>query len=109
MGREPLTKYIVLFVVSLQITCAILLRHRSPLSPLFIFVAYAVGGTANHNLFLAIHEITHNLAFQRVAPNKLLAIFANFPIGIPYAAAFKVIFSLSLRLCRKKKETTIHF
>ncbi|KIM42089.1 hypothetical protein M413DRAFT_444558 [Hebeloma cylindrosporum] len=89
MGREPLTKYIVLLVVSLQITCAILLRHRSPLSPLFIFVAYAIGGTANHNLFLAIHEITHNLAFQGVAPNKLLAIFANFPIGIPYAAAFK--------------------
>jgi hypothetical protein len=60
---------------------------------LFIFIAYTIGGTANHNLFLAIHEITHNLAFQRVAPNKLLAIFANFPIGIPYAAAFKVGFS----------------
>lgn len=89
MGREPLTKYVVFFVVSLQITCAILLRHLSPLSPLFIFIAYAVGGTANHNLFLAIHEITHNLAFQGVAPNKMLAIFANLPIGIPYAAAFK--------------------
>jgi sphingolipid delta-4 desaturase len=90
MGREPLTKYVVFFVVSLQITCAILLRHFSPFSPLFIFVAYAIGGTANHNLFLAIHEITHNLAFQGVAPNKMLAIFANLPIGIPYAAAFKV-------------------
>lgn len=90
MGYTPITKYVVLFVVSLQISIAILLRHKSPLSPLFIFLAYAIGGTANHNLFLAIHEITHNLAFPGVAPNKLLAIFANLPIGIPYSAAFKV-------------------
>lgn len=90
MGLEPLTKWVVLFVVSLQVGLSILLRNRSPTSPLFILTAYAIGGTANHNLFLAIHEITHNLAFRGVAPNKLLAIFANLPIGIPYSAAFKV-------------------
>ncbi|KAG6850033.1 hypothetical protein H0H93_002238 [Arthromyces matolae] len=89
MGYEPLTKYIVLFVVLLQISTAIYLRHTHPLSPIFIFIAYVIGGTANHNLFLAIHEITHNLAFPGVAPNRLLAIFANLPIGIPYSAAFK--------------------
>lgn len=89
MGYEPLTKYVVLGVVALQIACAVLLRQHSPFSPLFIFVAYAIGGTANHNLFLAIHEITHNLAFPGIARNKLLAIFANLPIGIPYSAAFK--------------------
>jgi len=55
----------------------------------FFLTAYIVGGTANHNLFLAIHEITHNLAFQGVRENKLFAIVANFPIGIPYAMAFK--------------------
>lgn len=91
MGYEPLTKYVVVLVVTIQIAVAIALRHTSTLSPLFIFCAYAIGGTANHNLFLAIHEITHNLAFRRVSPNKLLAIFANLPIGIPYSAAFKVI------------------
>lgn len=90
MGHEPLTKYIVTLVVLLQIGTAIYLRHTSPFSPLFIASAYIIGGTANHNLFLAIHEITHNLAFKGVAPNKLLAIFANLPIGIPYSAAFKV-------------------
>lgn len=90
MGHEPLTKYVVSFVVALQITIAILLRHTHPLSPTFILCAYAIGGTANHNLFLAIHEITHNLAFRGVRANKFLAIFANLPIGIPYSAAFKV-------------------
>jgi sphingolipid 4-desaturase/C4-monooxygenase len=90
MGHEPLTKYVVLGVVGLQFSVAIYLRHTPVLSPLFLFCAYAIGGTANQNLFLAIHEITHNLAFRRVVPNKLLAIFANLPIGIPYSAAFKV-------------------
>ncbi|KAJ6532680.1 dihydroceramide delta(4)-desaturase [Mycena vulgaris] len=89
MGHEPLTKYVVLSVVALQLFCAIALRHTRLSSPLFLFCAYAIGGTANHNLFLAIHEITHNLAFKRIVPNKLLAIFANIPIGIPYSVMFK--------------------
>jgi len=90
MGHEPLTKWIVLFVVTLQLLVAFALRSTNPYSPLFIFLAYAIGGTANHNLFLAIHEITHNLAFKGIKANKLLAMFANLPIGIPYAATFKV-------------------
>ena len=96
MGYEPLTKYIVLFVVLLQISLAVLLRQTPPLSFTFIFCAYVIGGTANQNIFLAIHEITHNLAFKGIVPNKLLAIFANLPIGIPYSAAFKVRSSTSL-------------
>jgi sphingolipid delta-4 desaturase len=90
MGHEPLTKWIVLLVVSIQFFAAWSLRHTSPFSPLFIGVAYAIGGTANHNLFLAIHEITHNLAFKGIKANKFLAMFANLPIGIPYSVTFKV-------------------
>ena len=90
MGHEPLTKWVVLGVVLTQIITAILLRHTRPLSPLFIVTAYALGGTLNHNLFLAIHEITHNLAFKGINANKALSIFANLPIGIPYCAMFKV-------------------
>ena len=90
MGHEPLTKYVVLAVVSLQLFIALQLRHSHPLSFWFLFVAYVVGGTANHNLFLAIHEITHNLAFKGIDANKALAVFANIPIGIPYSASFKV-------------------
>ncbi|KAI6158185.1 fatty acid desaturase-domain-containing protein [Pisolithus tinctorius] len=89
MGYEPLTKYVVFGVVSLQVSIAIYLRHTHPLSWTFLALAYIVGGTANHNLFLAIHEITHNLAFRGVNANKALAVLANLPIGVPYAAAFK--------------------
>ena len=89
-GPEPLTKYLVLAVVALQITCAYLLRHSAILSWPFLLTAYVVGATANQNLFLAIHEISHNLAFRSPLANRLFAVLANLPIGIPYSAAFRV-------------------
>ncbi|KAI0682938.1 dihydroceramide delta-4-desaturase [Cytidiella melzeri] len=89
MGYEPLTKWVVLAVVTLQLAVAVWLRHTNPFSPSFLLCAYAIGGTLNHNLFLAIHEITHNLAFKGIAANKALAVLANLPIGIPYCATFK--------------------
>ncbi|KAL1960260.1 hypothetical protein VTO42DRAFT_8803 [Malbranchea cinnamomea] len=88
-GPEPLTKYVVFGVVSLQIICAYLLRNTPILSWPFLITAYVVGATANQNLFLAIHEISHNLAFKSPWGNRLLAIFANLPIGLPYSAAFR--------------------
>ncbi len=90
MGHTPVTKYVVCFVVTLQLSIAIYLRNTHPLSWRFIAWAYIIGGTANHNLFLAIHEICHNLAFRGIVANKLLSAFANLPIGIPYSAMFKV-------------------
>ena len=88
-GPEPLTKYLVFAVISLQLGCAFLLRITSFFSPWFLFTAYLIGATANQNLFLAIHEISHNLAFKSPAANRLLAILANLPIGLPYSAAFR--------------------
>ncbi|CAG8883700.1 unnamed protein product [Penicillium nalgiovense] len=88
-GPEPLTKWVVLGVVSLQITCAYLLRDTSMLDWRFLATAYVIGATCNQNLFLAIHEISHNLAFRSAFANRLLAIFANLPIGLPYSAAFR--------------------
>lgn len=89
MGHEPLTKYVVFMVITIQLGLAFWLRHYHPLSLRFLLTAYVIGGTANHNLFLAIHEITHNLAFRGIIPNKILAMIANLPIGIPYAVTFK--------------------
>lgn len=56
----------------------------------FWAVAYVFGATANQNLFLAIHEISHNLAFKSPLANRLFAIVANLPIAVPYSAAFRV-------------------
>ncbi|KAL8704093.1 MAG: hypothetical protein Q9201_002754 [Fulgogasparrea decipioides] len=88
-GHEPLTKYLVLAVVSLQIACATWLRHCPIFSVRFLLVSYIVGATANQNLFLAIHEISHNLAFKSPSANRAFAVIANLPIGLPYSAAFR--------------------
>lgn len=89
MGHEPLTKYVVLFVTLLQLSLAYKLRHTAIFSPLFLLTAYIIGGTANQNTFLAIHEITHNLAFRGVKANRVMAIGTNFIIGVPFAMMFK--------------------
>ncbi|ORX95514.1 sphingolipid Delta4-desaturase-domain-containing protein, partial [Clohesyomyces aquaticus] len=88
-GPEPLTKYLVAFVVSLQVFCGYMLRDTPIISWPFFLTAYVIGATANQNLFLAIHEISHNLAFRNPLANRIFAVFANLPIGIPYSASFR--------------------
>lgn len=88
-GHEPLTKYISTAVVSLQLLCAFLLRNTHPLSWKFLLTAYWIGGFANQNCFLCIHELSHNLGFKSPIHNRVFAIFANLPIGIPYSASFQ--------------------
>lgn len=88
-GPESLTKYFVLAVVALQAICAVCLRNTPVVSLKYILAAYVIGATANQNLFLAIHEISHNLAFKAPLANRLFAVFANLPIGVPYSAAFR--------------------
>ncbi|KAL2257027.1 hypothetical protein VTK26DRAFT_765 [Humicola hyalothermophila] len=88
-GPEPLTKYVVAGVVGFQLLLAHLLRNTPFWSWKFWAVAYVFGATANQNLFLAIHEISHNLAFRSPLANRLFAIFANLPIAVPYSASFR--------------------
>merc|ERR1719424_2272070 len=87
MGPCPYTKYQVAGVVSMQIVFAWLSTSLS-WGPLILF-AYLIGGAANCNLQLAMHEISHNLAFKQMRPNRILSIVANLPLGIPAAISFR--------------------
>lgn len=89
MGPTKWTAPLVFIVLAVQLGLAIGLRGKHSFSWPVVLTAYIVGGTANQNTFLAIHEITHNLAFKGIRANKILAIVANFAIGVPYAMAFK--------------------
>eukprot|EP00501_MAST-03F_sp_TOSAG23-6_P002298 GSMAST32.ASY1.ANO1.2400.1 assembled CDS len=51
--------------------------------------AYCIGGTINHAMTLAMHEISHGLAFRKMVYNKLFGMVANLPLGIPASASFK--------------------
>ncbi|EGW31173.1 fatty acid desaturase [Spathaspora passalidarum NRRL Y-27907] len=88
-GYEPKTKWYVIAIVGLQVAVAYYLRDSSILSWKFFLLAYVIGATSNQALFLAIHELSHNLLFKKPLHNKLFAIFANIPIGIPYSASFQ--------------------
>eukprot|EP00758_Cryptobia_borreli_P005063 Tbor_TRINITY_DN4719_c0_g2::TRINITY_DN4719_c0_g2_i1::g.16917::m.16917/K04712/DEGS; sphingolipid 4-desaturase/C4-monooxygenase len=91
MGVEPMTKYIASAVVILQMVIAFTIgRYYCIGWPSYIIFAFIIGGTANHNIFLAIHEITHNLAFRKPIHNDIFAMFVNIPICFPYAMVFKV-------------------
>jgi sphingolipid 4-desaturase/C4-monooxygenase len=81
------TKYVCTALVAAQISAAFLLKD----APwwLLILVAYAVGGVINQALLLAIHELSHNLAFRRPWQNRVFALFVNLPIGVPVAETFR--------------------
>ena len=89
MGVDRELKYIVSALVIFQIVSC---YYIGKLSYWWILLlAYCLGGVINHSLTLAIHEISHNVIFGNYYPlaNRLFGIWANVPIGIPMATAFK--------------------
>ncbi len=91
-GVDPRMKYVTVALVAAQMTIALFVGqlHWS----LFLLVTYFVGATISHALFLAIHEITHDLAFKTKKYNNWLAFVANLPIVFPYAMSFKYYHAL---------------
>merc|ERR1711871_1782079 len=87
-GHEPLTKWIVLGVMTLQLGTAYYCRNNT-WSLEFWVLAYVVGATCTQNLFLAIHECSHQLLFKKRVHNELFGMFMNLPIGLPYSTKFK--------------------
>jgi sphingolipid delta-4 desaturase len=89
MGHDSRMTIQVVISVLIQVIVSILLRDSSWLK--LIFIAYIIGGTINHTLSLALHELTHNLAFGHSRPmyNRLLGFFANLPLGIPASITLK--------------------
>jgi sphingolipid delta-4 desaturase len=87
-GVDPNLKYWTIFMVVTQLTIGLFIGQLSWIP--FLLVTYFVGATIAAALFLAIHEITHNLAFKTKKYNNILALIANLPIVAPYAISFKI-------------------
>lgn len=88
-GPDPKLKVIVTLMVLIQVLSAYMIKDSSWF--MVIFLAYCWGGTINHSLSLAIHEISHNLAFGHTNPllNRVFGFFANLPLGVPMSISFK--------------------
>ena len=86
-GVEPLTFPIVvaIFLTQLIVAWAV---SSSPWWLLFV-TAWCVGGTLNHSLQLAVHELSHGLCFASPLANRSAAIFANLVTGFPSSVSFQ--------------------
>uniref|UniRef100_A0A8C8R7W0 sphingolipid 4-desaturase n=1 Tax=Pelusios castaneus TaxID=367368 RepID=A0A8C8R7W0_9SAUR len=89
MGPDPQLKWVVSLMVLIQLVACYLVKDL-PWKWVF-FWAYAFGGCLNHSMTLAIHDISHNVAFgnREAKWNRFFGMFANLPIGFPYATSFK--------------------
>lgn len=88
MGHEWRSKYIcLLFLVIPQIWLSWATQTLD--WPRFLLVSYVFGATITQSLFLAIHELSHNLFFKKPQHNRYFAMIVNWPIGIPYCVAFR--------------------
>ena len=86
-GPEWRTKYITCALTAAQVYLS---RATMQLSwPAYLAVAYVFGATITQALFLAVHEISHNLAFKTSSYNRVLGFIANFPIVFPFSIAFR--------------------
>ncbi len=97
IGHDSKQAFTVIGFVIAQIVVSILIAYYKP-GLLFLFIiVYFFGATINHSLFLAIHEITHNLVFKKKFSNNILALIANIPIVFPYAMSFKIYHAMHHR------------
>jgi len=89
MGYDSNFKYQVMLLMVIQFGLAYAMQNVS--WPFLFLVAYTIGGVINHALLLAIHEISHNLAFGHSRPlhNRIFSLITNLPIGVPCAISFK--------------------
>lgn len=91
MVVDPNFKYVVTGLVFFQFFMTYVVSYFNFSWPVLILLTYVVGGTVNHSLLLAIHEIAHNMAFgvTKTKLNRAFGIFVNLPIGVPFSVAFK--------------------
>ncbi len=54
-----------------------------------LLLAYVIGATIAHALYVMIHEATHNLVARSATANRLIGIFCDVALGFPGAIAFR--------------------
>lgn len=92
LTTEPRTFWMVLGCIVAQLTmCYIVSADANIIQSYWtlLFLSYLVGGTINHSLQLAVHELSHNLCFRTPLYNRLTALMANLPTGVPSAVTFQ--------------------
>lgn len=88
-GPEWRSKYICMFALVIPQLYLSTVVPQMESSWMRVCVWYAVGCTLTQSLFLAVHELSHNLFFHTPKYNRWFACIVNLPIGVPFAIAFR--------------------
>ena len=85
-GPLPVSGVCVVLLVVSQVMLALLVGRQ----PWYVWlpVAYVVGATIDHALWVLIHECSHNLVLHSRIGNRLIALTANLPLVFPAAMSF---------------------
>jgi len=86
-GFDSMSKYKTIFCVVLQMVTCYYIQDVG--WPLLLFLAWVWGGTINHSLMLAVHELAHDLFFPSPVLNTWFSIFASLPLSVPLSQGFK--------------------
>lgn len=86
-GYCPRTKYVIAFCVTVQTYLAYQFQFLNWWQALL--VTYVIGGSCNHWMMMAMHELSHNLGFKKILHNRIASLVANLPVGVPSAISFK--------------------
>lgn len=88
-GRNPWTFAILLGIMALQFGIA---AYMGSLGTGYwwaaLIVAWVIGAFANHDLYVIIHEATHNMVFKNRLANRWVVIMADLANAIPGGQGF---------------------
>jgi sphingolipid 4-desaturase/C4-monooxygenase len=79
----------ILAITAAQIALSIYVAQHVTSWPLFVMLAYSIGGLLTHWLSLGNHELCHDLMCSWVEGNEILGVVANFAQAIPSFISFK--------------------
>lgn len=88
LGPEWRSKWVCLALVAAQLALATTVPQRSSWVA-YLALTYFVGATLTQALFLAVHELTHDLFFASPRANRAFALVANAPLVVPFATDFR--------------------
>lgn len=87
IGRDPRTAIVITALVLLQLGIGLAVAPIAWWQAALI--GWVFGAVVAHAIGVSIHELAHDLVFERRWMNKAFAIFANLPLGFPAAIDFR--------------------
>jgi len=90
IGRNPWTAAVLVVLMGLQLVIAYYMGSLGFANAWWIslILAYCIGAFANHNLYIVIHEATHNLIFKNRTLNRICIVLSDLANVVPGGTGF---------------------